>query len=92
MNAFASSIDSGPMALVHRRLGGGPLIAESKADKGWKEGQVTLNMWRKTCFASCFLLSPMDMIKIRADCKYNEDELAAILPYQSSFISGTIAE
>ena len=61
-------------------------------DKGWKEGQVTLNMWRKTCSASCFLLSPMDMIKIRADCKYDEDELAAILPYWSSFISGTIAE
>ena len=87
------------MALVRRCLGGGPLIAESKADEGWKKGQATLNMRRKTCFmgrktcsASCFSLSPMDTIKIRADCKYDKDELAAILPYRSSFISGTIAE
>ena len=80
------------MALVRRRLGGGPLIAESKADEGWKQGQATLNMRRKTCSTSCFSLSPMDMIKIRADCKYDKDELAAILPYRSIFISGTIAE
>jgi hypothetical protein len=34
----------------------------------------------------------MSARKVRADCKYNDDELHEILPFKADFIAGTIPE
>jgi len=34
----------------------------------------------------------MDTVKVRADCRYNEQELSHILPFKMDFISSTTPE
>ena len=95
--AFANTSESGPIALVRRRLLGGPVILKEKCKmirvfaSCFKFRPHVLSLMFSVFF---FLIFPLmsNVRKVRSDCRYNEEELSKILQYKSEFISASIEE